>query len=163
MSDEFWKSVLLMLGAMFGSVLLQLGAGYVARLRAPAQNRKDEAEAAANILRSADQLRVLYEDQFKDQQADIEALKRTNIAFQATQLQNQRRILELESQGRDQVQKIELLERSDTLKSGEIESLRNELAALYDYVQLIQKWARENSLNLPVKQRRADKPPSGVQ
>lgn len=165
MSDELWKVVLTVLGAMFGSALLQLGAGYIARLRAPSQNMKDEAEAnksvtdaALSTIKATEQIRVLYEDQFKDQQADIEQLKEANRNFEYRQLQNQRRILELESQDRFKSERLSLLENQNSEKTTEIASLKSELAALYDYIGLIEKWARENKLSLPNKSRRTDGP-----
>jgi len=155
MSDQALTSVVV---AVITVIIAQLGAGYIARLRAPSQNMRDNSDAASGILKSAEQLRLLYEEQFKDQQREIDELKKINQNIQYTQLQNQRRILELESQDRHKADKISMLEKLDFDKANEIVSLKQELAAMYDYIALIEKWARENKLSLPNKQRRADDP-----
>ena len=130
-------------------ILTQLGAGYLARLRAPSQNLKDESEATSGILESAKQLRELYQDQFKDQQLAIEGLKEANLILQKAQLDNQRRIFELEAQDRIKADKIDNLQKSDYSKTTEIENLRAELEAVYAYLEKIQAWAKENNHSLP--------------
>lgn len=131
-------------------IVAQLGAGYMARLRAPSQNLKDSSDATVGILKSAEQLRLLYEDQFKDQQAEIEELKELNKNLSVTQLDNQRRIFELEIQDRNKEAKIATLQESDREKTSELAALRDELKALYAYLDKIQKWAKDNNHELPV-------------
>jgi len=131
-------------------IVAQLGAGYLARLRAPAQNLKDSSDATVGILKSAEQLRLLYEDQFKDQQKEIEELKELNNGLAARQLDNQKRIFELEIQDRIKEAKIGTLQDSDKEKTSELAALRDELKALYAYLDKIQKWAKDNNHELPV-------------